>query len=91
MELHLTNSTIQIHDLGCGCRDPLRHMLHLLLNNKIESTIKEETKQQIKCLLEQDSGDGETTAVDTPHGGVDDLEPGDLDALFGEPFEDDSG
>lgn len=82
MELHLTNALIHIHDLGCGCNDPLKHNLNLLLNNKIESTISEETKEKIKCLLSDDFGT--TDAATTTEGDQDDIgiEEGELEELF---------
>lgn len=30
LELQLINSTIQIHDLTCGCEEPLKHLDHLI-------------------------------------------------------------
>ena len=88
MELHITNSLFHNHDLGCGCRDPLKHIIILLLENKIDSTIKEETKQKIKCLLLEDSTGTEETMALIPVDHVDDaFDIGDLEELFKEDTE----
>lgn len=82
MEIHLTNSLIHNHDLACGCRDPLKHCLILLLENGIDSTLKEETKQKIKCLLLEDGTGDEDKQIVLADPGDFDLDAGDLDALF---------
>lgn len=94
MELHITNAIFHAHDLGCGCRDPLKHMLNLLLTNQIDSTISEETKQKIRCLLSEEdtTGDGtgmELIPVHADHG-FEGFDIGDLEELFKEDGEEDN-
>lgn len=90
LQTQLTNAQIHIHDLACGCGDPLKHLLQLLTTEKIETTLKQDTIKQIKCLLDGDHGDtdGDHKTGDTA---VDELFEGELDQLFGQPFEDDDG
>lgn len=94
MELHITNAIFHAHDLGCGCRDPLKHMLNLLLTNQIDSTISEETKQKIRCLLSEEdtTGDGTGMELIPVHGdhGFEGFDIGDLEELFKEDGEEDN-
>lgn len=90
MEIQLANSFMHNHDLGCGCRDPLLHTLVLLLENKIDSTITQETKDKIKCLLTEDTGFN-LTATDGGDQEEDGFKEGDLEELFKEDFDDGDG
>ena len=93
METHLTNAMFHIHDLSCGCRDPLRHIIILLTENKIDSTIKEETKQKIRCLLTEDtegtSGDADNQ-IAIYNGDLFGIDEGDLEELFKQDGDDDA-
>lgn len=90
MELQMTNAFMHIHDLACGCNDPLLHTIQLLLSNKIDSTIPESTKEKIKCLLSTEAGFNHGEG-DTPEDIADVLTAGDLEELFKENTEDDDG
>lgn len=73
LEQQWINNIFSSHDLMCGCRDPILHLLILL--NKQGKAIKPETEvRNIKCLItgEKDSEDNDMA----------DIDQGDLEALF---------
>lgn len=77
------NALTHIHDIYCNCYNPLTHTITLIFEKESDFNFNPSEKQLIqKCL----SGEGHTTPAGDP-GDV--LVEGDLDALFGEPFEDD--
>ena len=74
LELQWMNTTVNCHDLMCGCMKPVEHLQYLI-----------STTSGLKCLpstaTATDGGDPGTDAVDV-------LEPGDLDTLFADDFTD---
>lgn len=76
IENQLYNTIFQSHDIGCGCKDPILHLLQIISkNNKKKPSIKQ--LKEIKWLLTGEEED--RTTADT---GDDVIEPGDLDILF---------
>ncbi len=90
LELQLCNALIATHDLACGCQDPIKHAIQLLLKFGIDSSITPQTRNQLECLLSTATGSDHTT--DSAGDAVDAvLADGDLEELFKETFEDDTG
>lgn len=70
LEQQWINGCIHLHDLCCGCPDPLKHLKHLLTKEeKCPSTTTEETTSTKET--------GGTTTTDDVN-----IDAGDLDALF---------
>lgn len=84
LELQLKNSLFHNHDLCCGCNDPSKHLIKLLL--------KDYPQQQQKCLLFEDTTTTTgTDLVPTDTGDAfDALDVGDLEKLFENDTEDDT-
>nr|UHS18315.1 MAG: hypothetical protein [Betatorquevirus sp.] len=82
--LQEVNLHVAIHDLNCGCSNPLKHIIYQFLEQ--EPTInftKQELQQLQKCH-------GTGTAGDIDHGDDDTgFGPGDLEQLFAEEKEED--
>lgn len=80
-ENNILNACCGVHDLACGCKDPLKCVATLIFF-KAEPTNfnKEEKKQILKCLGMEDTAidGGDRTTADA------DIGPGDLDLLFAE-------
>lgn len=77
LELHWINSIVNTHGLICGCDKPFDHLEDILKNNK-----------QAKCLFTEGASTGEEKGDLTADF---DLKPGELDALFDQPFGEDAG
>lgn len=76
LEQHWINGCIHLHDLCCGCPEPLKHLKHLL------------NKEEICHLSTTDAATttaetGGTTAAEEIN-----IDEGDLDALFAATDED---
>lgn len=77
-ENNILNCVCGIHDLACGCKDPLKHVMMLIIEKAEPSNFTEEEKQKIKQCL----GEDHTTTGDLTTHEEDIIENGDLDALF---------
>lgn len=78
IESQWRNNIFSSHDLMCGCKDPILHLL-IILNREGNAPKPEEDVKNIKCLITGEGAkDGEKDII------PDDLEPGELDRLFSE-------
>lgn len=77
LQLQLINTWVQTHDLTCDCNNPGFHVLHIAAEQIGPELNKKDKQQIIKCL-------GETTGKDAAADPGDNLDFGDLDALFAE-------
>lgn len=76
IENQWVNGIYSSHDLFCGCNSPIKHLAAIL-----------QTKQL--CLPSPTTAEGTTQTGQED--AVDTLEPGDLDKLFEESFDEDDG
>lgn len=78
LENQWLNTIWNVHDIMCGCNDCFKHLFEIL-----------KRKNNLPCLPSTSTEDAGTQ---TGAGDGDDvLEPGDLDKLFEEDFEEDDG
>lgn len=78
------NLIVHIHDNICSCDDPIEHTIHNLTTNPKELRLKESTKKQLQqCLT--------TTEDHTEEDVIDGFGDGELDALFAQDTEEDTG
>lgn len=88
-EMHWLNLCIGSHDLMCGCDEPAEHLLILLAKKSGFLKIsKEALIKSTKCLTSGEDLTHETTGEDEDETG---LEPGELDRLFAEEGDADTG
>nr|QRG28982.1 ORF2 [Anelloviridae sp.] len=90
LEKQLTNAYIHIHDLACGCFDPIKHILQQLVEGKIDTTISPDTLQKIKCLLTEDGGGEEDNKLAVALTDDLGLNEGELEELFKEDTDPDA-
>lgn len=79
LESQWRNNIFSSHDLMCGCKDPILHLL-IIINREGNAPKPESDVKNIKCLItgEEDKDGGKDIIPD-------DFEPGELDRLFSEP------
>lgn len=82
LETHWINNIFHSHDLFCGCPKPLLHLLTVINRNSAAPKPESEIPN-IQCLLT-----GETTMATTGDHGI---EEGELEKLFAEDTEEDTG
>ncbi len=79
----LLNCIVGDHDLICCCEEPLQHITDLIFTANPDIKFKEETKQKIqKCLGTTQEEDGDDDAG---------IGEGELDRLFAEEFDENTG
>lgn len=80
LELQWMNNIVSSHDLMCGCNKPIQHLEHCLDKFSYKEC------RSTTAIGYPDGGEGD-------HHGEEDLhiEEGDLDKLFEEPFDEDTG
>lgn len=71
LQLQIVNTYVNIHDLNCGCDEPLKHII-----KQIEE--QEPTLKRCHTTTETGENHGQEDFVD-------ELGEGDLEALFAEP------
>ena len=77
LNLQIVNTYVNIHDLNCGCTQPLKHIIQQIEDQ--EPSIKE---WRTTTATGDDHG---------PEDGVDGLGEGELEALFADTEEDTTG
>lgn len=84
LENQWMNNTYNSHDLFCRCKDPILHFI-AVVNRNSSAPKPEKDVQNIKCLI--------TGTTATTHGEEEDagFTDGDLEKLFAEDTEDDTG
>lgn len=78
LENQWLNTIWNTHDLCCGCNDCFKHLWHIL-----------QKKNNLPCLPSTSTEDAGTQTDGEDHG--DGFDEGDLDKLFEEDFEEDTG
>lgn len=76
LNLQIVNTYVNIHDLNCGCDEPLKHIIQQIQDQ--EPSLK-------PCLTTTATGEDPG-----PVDGVDGLGDGELEALFAETNEEDT-
>lgn len=76
-DTHWMNLIFSTHDLYCGCKDPILHLMYTI-NRDNNAPKPIEDLQNIKCLLTGITGEETGDIEDTGFG------PGDLERLFAE-------
>lgn len=79
LQLQLVNGFVHEHDLVCCCNNPGYHVLQITATQIGQELSPKQKQQIIKCLGETTTGDAED--------GAEDLDLGDLDALFADDGE----
>lgn len=84
LELQFYNGIFHIHDLHCGCKDPIIHILSQIAIQSGNTNLSLHQLKKLKCRLTGEDGAEEEEETITA---------GDLEQLFKEPFdaEDDDG
>lgn len=78
LSTQILNAYTSIHDLNCGCNNPLLHIVEQIFEK--EPTIKQQ------CLTSQEDGGDQETGTD-----IDGFGPGELERLFAEDADADTG
>lgn len=78
------NLIVHVHDNICQCNKPLEHTIDTCTNNPTELRLNKSTKQQLQQCLSTREEDG-------PGDVIDGFEDGELDALFAQDTEEDTG
>lgn len=85
-QLKWMNGLCYLHDNFCDCYNPLAHTVSLIIEKEPKIQFSAPEKKLIeKCL----SGEDDTAIVHTD-GDAGDIQPGDLEKLFEEPFGEDA-
>lgn len=72
LDIQILNTYTSVHDLNCGCDNPLFHI--------VQQIFEKEPEIKQKCLTTGENGDTREEDFD-----IDGLGPGELEALFAEP------
>lgn len=83
--LQQINLHVAIHDLNCGCDNPLKHIIYQILEQEPSVNFTEEELQQLKKCHGTGSAGANHGDDDTGFG------PGDLELLFAENPEEEKG
>lgn len=84
LQLDWKNLLVHVHDNLCACDSPIEHTIHNLTENPKELRLSTATKKQLQqCLT--------TTDAHIKKDVIDGFADGELDALFAQDTEEDTG
>ncbi len=85
LSLQWRNMIVHFHDIICKCNSPLEHTIDNIICNEPNLRLPESTKKQLQKCLSGTADTGADAAAD------DGLQDGDLEALFADTDENDTG